>query len=692
MAAGCQLHPPGGQAALNGLLHGPVGWFHGGVSAPPTHVPPVTCRVVRGGGAAATFAQAVVAIAPALRGRAVVLTRLSQPTPVSPAVIEELVDLLFEGGCDDVLVAAALSTGDRDRGHRSVQALAHTAGLTGRSRRGRPYEVVDVGASTNPASVPDTSVLSGRSVSSAWADADVRVVLARSVTSLADAYDGCLATLLAAVPEVVGADPADVASDLLVHLPPALAVIDATVTSHGADGRHALRELTTDSLIVANDALLADSTLAALLGLDRAGSGLVERALRVLGEPVGRVVGDLTPFIGVVRPHPLLVHAFRRAGAERSVARVLSAAIGGPDQGADVGDPVLAGIRQVLTPLVAAADESAGHVALLGLLNAVAAVVDQTHGWSVPLAKDRVSQVEVPLGFNPGSFAANEYDSLPDFFAPFEQMLVGLQSLEQLPNTSGTESGVGSEAMHWRMLDGAVVFETSRVVAADFAQFVARVDVAAGISLMADYLGGRRVPVSVDGQGRVVRQAERNLYLPQPNYLAIWGGEPIDVCKIELVERADTEQRLLWRTIDSLNGSARWDDGSLTFTDLGTEGTRVTVRGRQLFTLPPAWSGIDLDLVPELKTPLVEDAYRRFFTATFDNLEACFEGRPFRIGRPAPTGDEPLATESLHQLLGVAQSWLDERPADRTSLFGEPKREVPDEVDLHGFSHFGGTR
>jgi len=158
------------------------------------------------------------------------------------------------------------------------------------------------------------------------------------------------------------------------------------------------------------------------------------------------------------------------------------------------------------------------------------------------------------------------------------------------------------------------------------------------------------------------------------------------------VERADTEQRLLWRTIDSLNGSARWDDGSLTFTDLGTEGTRVTVRGRQLFTLPPAWSGIDLDLVPELKTPLVEDAYRRFFTATFDNLEACFEGRQFRIGRQAPTGNEPLATESLHQLLGVAQSWLDDRSADRTSLFGGPAREEPNEVDLHGFSHFSGAR
>ena len=547
--------------------------------------------------------------------------------------------------------------------------------------------MVDLGESTVFAPVPETSVLSGQNVSSAWVEADLRVVLARSVTSLVDAYDGCLATLLGAAAEVVGADPADVATDLLAHLPPGLAVIDATVTSHGADGRHLLHELTTGSLVVASDALLADSVLATLLGQDRTGSRLVDRALRTMGQPQGRVAGDVTPFTGVVRPHPLLISAVRRAEPESSIARVLDAAVGGPDAGALPGDPVLAAIRGVLTPLVAAADEPVGQVGLLGLLAALAGLVDQSQAWSVPLAKDRVRQVEVPLGFDPESFAAQEYDGLPAFFAPFEQLLEGQPSLGGLPR-----SGIGSESMRWQMLDGAVVFETSRVMAADFGEFVARVDVAAGISLMADYLGGRRVPVSVDHQGQVVRQAERNLYLPQPNYLAIWGGAPIDVCKIELVERSADEQRLLWRTISSLNGSATWDDGSLTFTDLGADGTRATVRGRQLFTLPRAWSGIDLDLLPELKTPLVEDAYRRFFTATFDNLEACFEGRPYRIGRSGASGDEPLATEMLHQLMGLAQSWLDERSSAGTGAFGGSAREQPDEVDLHGFSHFTGAR
>ena len=671
----------------------PTCWFDGRVpQALPTYQPPVTCHVVRDGPASPKFAKALAEVSPALRGRAVVLTRLSQPAPVSPAVVEELVDLLLEGGCEEVVVAAVLSTCERDRGHRSVETLAHSAGLTGRSRRGRRYDVVDLGESTVCAPVPETSLLAGQSVSSAWVEADLRIVLGRSVTSLADAYDGCLATLLGAAVEVAGADPADVATDLLAHLPPGLVVIDASVTSHGPDGRHILRELATGSILVAADALLADCVLATLLGQDRDGSRLVDRALRVMGEPQGRVGGDVTPFEGVVRPHPLLISAWRGTEAEPAVARVLGAAVGGPDAGALSGDPVLVAIRAVLTPLVAVADEPAGHVGLLGFLAALAGLVGQSQAWTVPLAKGRVRQVEVPLGFDPGSFAAQEYDALPAFFAPFEQLLNGLQSLDGPPVDVSSGSGIGRESMRWRMVDGAVVFETSRVMAADFEEFVARVDVAAGISLMADYLGGRRVPVSVDDQGRVVRQAERNLYLPQPNYLAMWGGEPIDVCKIELVQRTVGEHRLLWRTVSSLNRSATWDDGSLTFADLGVDGTLVTVRGRQLFTMPRSWAGMDLDLLPELKSPLVEDAYRRFFTATFDNLEACFEGRPFRIGRSGASGDEPLATEMLHQLLGLAKAWLDERSADDTGLFGGSTREQPDEIDLHGFSHFTGER
>jgi len=102
-------------------------WFDGRVpQALPAYQPPVTCHVVRDGPASPYFAKALTEVSPAMRGRAVVLTYLSQPAPVSPAVVEELVDLLLEGGCEEVVVAAALSTGERDRGHRSVETLANS--------------------------------------------------------------------------------------------------------------------------------------------------------------------------------------------------------------------------------------------------------------------------------------------------------------------------------------------------------------------------------------------------------------------------------------------------------------------------------------------------------------------------------------------------------------------------------------
>ena len=87
--------------------------------------------------------------------------------------------------------------------------------------------------------------------------------------------------------------------------------------------------------------------------------------------------------------------------------------------------------------------------------------------------------------------------------------------------------------------------------------------------------------------------------------MAFWGGRRIDVCKIELVQRDVHEHRLYWQTVVSPNGSAIFDDGVLTFTDLGSGRTRVGVRGRQLFTLPDTWAGLDLAGWPEVRNPLL---------------------------------------------------------------------------------------
>ena len=622
-------------------------------------------------------------------GRAVVCVRLHPPTPVSRRVVDAVVDALIDAGCTEVTVGATLSAQDRDRGHRSVSALGHLAGLTGRTARGRPYDVADLGDDTVLAPVPATSVLDGQRVSSEWVTAGTRVVIGRAVTDLLEVYAGCLDALSGVVPEVPGADSADVVVDVLRHLPATLAVVDATATSHGPDGARLPRvdPATTQTVVVTADALLADTTLATLLGVDRGTSRPVRRALDALGAPAGTVAGELAVLDEATHPHPLLVEAARHATTDRRLERLLAASIGGPDEGAASADPVLSAVRAVITPIVAAAEEPVGQAALIGLLTAVASASAVSGAWSVGLDKDRVGRRVVPLGFDPAAYPDNDIDDLPAFLSVIDDALAGLPPADE-------------GAMRWRLVDGATVFEVGRDIPADFDEFVARVDVAEGIALMADYLGGRRVElVRGPPSGTSTRQAERNLYLPQPNYLAAWGGEPIDVCKIELVERGLDEHRLLWRTVHSPNGSATYDDGSMSFRRTAT-GTRATVRGRQLFTLPLIWQQLDLGLVPEVHDALLEDAYRRFFTTTFDNLEARFEGREFRIGRPPPDPDEPLVTTAVELVLAAAQDWLRQRvlpavegaaPRPTGAATDHPDPE-PDDVDALGFRHVRGRR
>ena len=617
-----------------------------------------------------------------LPGTAVVLVRLSPPTPVSATVVHVVVDVLVETGCE-VAVAGLLASRDRDRGHRELGALAHAAGLTGTTDRGRSYAVIDLAEDLVPSPAPGTSALAGQPVSRAWLTAGTRVVVGRAVTDLVDTYAGCLDTLLRAVPEVAGCEPADVAVEAARHLGPHLAVLDALSTSGGADGGRLPDATETDTVVVARDPVLADITLAALLGVDRSSSSLVQGAVAAIGAPSGTLEGDLQPFAGVARAHPLAVRAVRRVARDARLARVLSAATGGPDAGSVPADPVLAALRPVVTEAVRAATDPVGQASLVALLGLAATLAAGAETWAATMDKARVERRVVSLGFDPGVHPDADYDGLPAELARVDAII------DRLPLSEDPD------ALRWCFVEGATLFEVRRLVPADFDAWVERVDVAEGISLMADYIGGRRVlvgdAVPADGEGDArQRQAERNLYLPQPNYLAAWGGEPIDVCKIELVERGPHRHRLLWRTVSSPNGSAVHDDGTLTFDRAGTAGTMVTIRGRQLFTLPTALDAVDLPSVPELHRPLLEEAYRRFFTSTFDNLEACFEGREHRIGRPPPDPSEPMLTESVRMLVDALTSRIG---GDGGGGGGGQPAGAPDPaLDQHGFRHVRGPR
>ena len=210
------------------------------------------------------------------------------------------------------------------------------------------------------------------------------------------------------------------------------------------------------------------------------------------------------------------------------------------------------------------------------------------------------------------------------------------------------------------------------------------------IQYMNDYIGGQALATRRDKQGRVTRQVERNLYLPQPNYTAIGGGVAIDVTKIETIEYAPRRQRMFWKTVKSENDSAIADDGVVTFEALG-EDTLVTIWGRQHFRLPPIWAAIDQGLDPAMKRTLVSQAYGQFFNRTFANLEAVSEGRDVRIGKPwsdAPEG-EPLPVERLSGFVRKLQSEgrLDV-PAALKGAVRASAEIKPLRIDADGFRYF----
>lgn len=318
---------------------------------------------------------------------------------------------------------------------------------------------------------------------------------------------------------------------------------------------------------------------------------------------------------------------------------------------------------------------SVGSAALRAALDAARASAE---AWVVVFAKDRVARREVPLGFDLADYSLADYDAVAGYMAPIA--------------ADAAAAPMTGSGLRWTYRGPAVLFEMRRVLNAPFDDLVARVEVSSAIRTMSDYIGGASAVVSRDELGRVTRQAERNLYLPQPNWIALSGGRFIDVCKLEVVHYDGDEHRIAWRTMSSPNGSAVFDDGTVAFTRHGSAQTEVTVAGLQEFTLPPFWAALEPYLVPAVKDALVEESYRRFFTTTLDNIEAAYEGRDHRVGRDRTAADDEPPEQRLTDALRAAGALLPEHPVAEAVRWWQRQSATaePDDVDEHGFRHFAG--
>jgi uncharacterized protein (DUF362 family) len=616
---------------------------------------------------------------------------VGSPAIPAPATVEAFVDLLHERGYTDVAVCATSDSAWFWAENRSVAALAELLGYAYVTPGGHPYDVVDLSEDLVPAAFPEAGVLHGTLLGRAWQEAHFRICLARNKTDERDGYALCLSGLLGVLPLADKEDhyrrrmPAGaVVTDLLRAAPVHFAVVDATVSAHGSGGARAPLALSTGVVIASRNVLLADFVGALKMGLDPYVSPLASAVFRAIGLPARYTVdGNLAVHAGWRNVDPLLRDAVRRRDALPGAARLFAPWLQTLD--AELF-PLKHTVDAKLNPRVSRwfenpdRDPAALH-ALIAVGQAAGLIGDAREAWRVLYDKDTIQRLQVPLALDLDRLTADDYEAIRAELEGVEAMLAGAPA--------------ATESLRWRKVGGATVFGFERELAIPFDTFVARVDVARTIQFMNDYIGGVVVPTARDAAGRVIRQAERNLYLPQPNYLALYGGKMIDVTKLEVCDYAGDLHRMVWKTVHSENASAEHDDGIVTFAR-SERGTRVRIVGRQRFVLPEFWQRVDLDRWPDLKASLVTHAYETFFARTCANFEALVEGRDIRIGQAGHVTNDPFdaAPPPVERLERLAIGLVEKLQATR-ALSAAPAARVAGRaavrIDDDGFRHFAGT-
>ncbi len=592
-------------------------------------------------------------------------------TGTQPALVEHLVDLLADQGYTSVTVGSGPDGAARILDNRDVLVIADLTGYRYVTDRDNPYDVVDLSEDLVDAPFPPASALHGSRLAESWVNADIRISFAKNKTHAEHGFALTVHNLLGALPLRDRAyhyrsrlKPWDTCVDLLQATPVHVAIVDAIVSNHGSLGDRMPRPLRTDTIIAGTDAILVDFVAASKMNTDPYASPVNAKALHDLGlPPKYEMLGDLSPYEGWENVHPLQAASLQRIDESPRLATHLMSATVRPDAELfpfqrDLTDRV----NRVSAPVLASPWATWGYAWL-------AAVVDGVQAWRTMFDKAALARMEVPLDLDLSSYTRADYDDVVDYLAPLEALVGAVP-----PDENG---------LRWRYVDGSVLFHYAKVLRIDFDEFVDVVPVRNAITWMKDYIGGQTVAIHRDGEGRVTHQAERNIYLPQPNWLVLYGGSVIDVAKLETIRYLEDEHKIVWRTVHSSNDSATHDDGSVRFARVDA-GTEITVVARQHFKLPPFWQMVNLDRLPEIKNRFVGAEYYKFFDETIDNFARAYAGEDMQIGR---------AWSPLHGEEGDEHEEVDlvTRAREVMSRFGG-RQDVGGTLDENGFRHFEGPR
>jgi uncharacterized protein (DUF362 family) len=615
---------------------------------------------------------------------------LNATTGTDPALTEHLVTLLAKKGYRHITIA----DGDNGAGvwleNRDIHSLADLAGYKYETPGGLPYEIQSLSESPAKKSFDDTSVLKDTLLSQNWHEADFRIVFAKNKTDEEFFYSLGLKCLMNILPQKAKyyhhyfrLRPEEVATVLLERNDIDFCIVDAYYSNHGMQGNRHSKSLQTYTFIAGKNILLTDWAAALKMGLDPYCSTINSYALKKYGLPKKyKINGDLTVYTGWQNVPRLLAESVQARNKNPVVRQLSQAWLQTVDTEIfpfkNMAD---AQVNKFIVPVIKNIDDHPlAYTALISLNYLLAGMQNFIDSWNMLYNKEKLIRQRTELGFDLKEFKARDFEDIENYIIPLVQIA---------ENTTPDKNG-----LKWRYIDESVLFEFSRTLPYDYSSFVEKVEIANAVQYMFDNIGGIRVPVKTNRKGEVIYQAERDIYLPQPNWMTLFGGKPIDVCKIEVLRYSSKSRAIYWRTIKSINQSADFDDGMVSFSAMRKGVTEIKIVARQKFELPLFWKVVNIDYVPKVKDAMVSNAYIQFFSRTIANFEAAYEGRNPQVGKvPDATWgehtqyDHPLQAEQFKNIFaffsGIAENWMGKRN-------GERMNEVNEEED--GYRHFGGNQ
>jgi hypothetical protein len=536
---------------------------------------------------------------------------------------------LYRRGYCRISVADSIGSSDLWLENRDVEVLADLGGYRYKTDNGNPYNVVNLSNDLVDGQFNVDSVLAGSRLGKEWLEADFRISFAKNKTSQESGYSLGLSNILGVLPlrdkeyhYYHRLDPGDICIELLERTPVHFSIIDAVISNHGSNGSSRSTPLQTGTILAGENIILCDFAGAMKMGLDPFVSAVNAGVMRAAGLPENyRIVGDLEIYPGWINVPVLLSASVQRRNGYLPAHQMSRAWFQAVNK--DIfpfRNYVDERINKTLTKLVDEIDSHPlGLIGLTGLNYFIAWCHNAIRAYQVMYDKEKICRKQTSLGIDLKKYKPEDYSGIVDYM----ESLAGIAA-KTPPDNNG---------LRWRYIDKSVIFEYKRILPVSFDTFVKHVDISAAVRMMNDNIGGALSVIRRNRNGKALLQAERNIYLPQPNWMAVFGGDFIDVCKLELVRYEKNRHRIFWRTVFSPNRSARFDDGIVTFARSGTSGTVITIVARQEFSLPLFWQVFNIDYVPDIKDALVSDSYTTFFARTIANYEAAFEGRDVRAGK-----------------------------------------------------------